>query len=92
MLYCSDKGFTYALGSGAAPGAMYDSAGRNMTLKESDAWRVGCSVLRLRAVGVLCDECLSFVSTGSAKGKMVYVEEKEHVSQALEGWEDFIMA
>ena len=27
----------------------------------------------------------------SAKGKMVYVEQKEHVSQSLEGWEDFIM-
>ena len=35
-----------------------------MTLKELDAWRVGCSVLRLRAVEVLCDGCLSFVSTG----------------------------
>ena len=44
---------------------MYDSAGRNITVEESDAWRVGCPVLRLRAVGVFCDACLSFVSTGA---------------------------
>ena len=39
-------------------------AGGNTTQKESDVWSAGYPVQRLRAVRVICNACLSSVSTG----------------------------
>jgi len=52
-------------------------------MKESDAWRLW------RAVGVLSEACLSFVSAGVyGRQRGICVEGNGPVSRSVEGWEE----
>ena len=62
---------------------MRDAAPEETIMKESDARRPQ------RAVRVLSEACLSFVSTGvCGRGRGICVEENGPVSRSIEGWEE----